>query len=63
MVMRWKILEMAEQSTSLDSLLNQLEIHPEYGLPKESGLKLLMQYADILPEHLRTEIHSREDIG
>ena len=63
MVMRWKILEMAEQCASLNDLLHQLENHPEYGLPKESGLKLLLQYADILPEHLRAELHEQENTG
>lgn len=51
---------MAEQCTSLDNLLHQLENHPEYGLPKESGLQLLLQYADILPEKLCDELHARE---
>ncbi len=60
MVMRWKVLEVAQQCSSLDELLHELEKHPEYDLPKDRGLQLLLEYIDILPEKLRDELHARE---
>ncbi|PCI33955.1 MAG: hypothetical protein COB54_02860 [Alphaproteobacteria bacterium] len=59
MVMRWKILELAERCTSLDDLLRELRKHPEYDLPEDGGVALLQEYSDILPEVLRDELLSR----
>ncbi len=59
MVMRWKILELAEQCSSLDDLLRDLKKHPEYDLPEDGGLELLLEYADILPTALQNELHAR----
>lgn len=61
MVMRWKILELAEQCQSLDELLRELRKHPEYDLPEDGGMELLREYSDILPEVLRDELHTREN--
>jgi len=59
MVMRWKILALAAQHSSLDGLLKELKQHPEYGLPEDSELDLLSQYSDILPQALQDELRVR----
>ena len=59
MVMRWKILELAERSSSLDNLLKELRAHPEFGFTDEGGLQLLLQYKDILPAPLQDELQAR----
>jgi len=59
MVMRWKILELAEQDLSLDDLLVELKKHPEYDLPDDGGLGLLYKYCEILPERLQAELRDR----
>ena len=61
MVMRWKILELAENSQSLDILLKKLQEHPEYGLSQEGGVQLLAQYVDILPQPMQNELQSKLD--
>ncbi len=58
MVMRWKILELAEQCSSLDDLLLELKKHPEYGLTEDGGIALLLEYADILPEAIQNELEA-----
>ena len=59
MVMRWKILELAERCQSLDELLRELSEHPEYDLPEDGGVELLREYSDILSEALRDELQNR----
>lgn len=70
-MMRWKILELAEQYGALDDLLAVLAQHPEWGLIPEQGqtskqnltedraLDLLWQYKDILPAPLRQELEQK----
>ena len=61
MVMRWKILELAEGCSSLDHLLQELQAHPEFGFADGGGLQLLRQYKDILPAPLQDELQTRSE--
>lgn len=60
MVMRWKILELANKCSSLDELLSQLKDYPEYDVPADGGIELLKSYSDILPSNIRQDLLTRE---
>jgi len=59
MVMRWKILELANKCASLDELLILLKDRPEYDVPADGGLELLKSYSDILPDKIRDDLLAR----
>jgi len=50
MVMRWKILELAERSETLEELLEHVKACDELGVDEEGAVALLRQYAEILPQ-------------
>lgn len=55
-MMRWKILELAGKSLSLDEILNELQAHDEFGLDKQQAIDILKLYKDTLSDELRAEL-------
>ena len=62
MVMRWKILELAERFVSLDEFLAELKKLPEIGLDEAATLQILELYLDILPNGLQEQIKQRNKL-
>ena len=56
MVMRWKILELAENATNLKTLLDEMEASHHFDINREEAVNLLRQYSDILPSHLTEKL-------
>ncbi|MCC3859705.1 hypothetical protein [Pseudemcibacter aquimaris] len=57
--MRWKILELAEKSNSIDEIINELGSDSSYGITEEEILQILKLYQDSFSEKLQKEILSR----
>lgn len=60
MVMRWKLLELAQEATSLESLVTSITQNEHFDVNREEALALLCQYIEILPDKVRQQL---EDDG
>lgn len=56
MVMRWKILELAESADDLEALLDEMEASHHFDISRDNAIALLRQYSDILPSHLTEKL-------
>ena len=56
-MMRWKILEIAENATSVDEVLSLLKSQ-KVNASKEDVMNILFLYQEMLPEKLKEEISS-----
>jgi hypothetical protein len=62
MVMRWKILELAQDAGSVPELISKLEASAHFDISKEDAFAILQQYAEILPPHLQEELRLRNTL-
>lgn len=58
-MMRWKILEAAEKSNSLDEILSHFKNHTTYGLEEEEILQILRLYQNTLSEDIQRELSAK----
>ena len=58
-MMRWKILELAEKYASIDEIIAALKSHPEFELEEEAAFNILTLYKDTLSEGLQKELEER----
>ncbi|MBT6031755.1 MAG: hypothetical protein HOH19_04210 [Kordiimonadaceae bacterium] len=58
-MMRWKILELAGDYSSVDDIVAALKAHPEFKLEEEAALSILMLYKDTLSEEIQRELEER----
>lgn len=56
MVMRWKILELAENADDLGKLLDKMESSHRFDISRVEAINLLRLYTDILPPHLTEQL-------
>jgi len=59
MVMRWKILELAENANSLDGLLKTMKESGDFDIGEAETLLLLKDYTVVLPEKIQSELEQR----
>lgn len=58
MVMRWKILDMAQSAGSLDDILHEIEQSDHFDLDRDEALRLIMGYTELLPGNIRKELEA-----
>lgn len=58
MVMRWKILELAQDAAGIPELVAKIENSEQFDIDEKGALALLQQYAEILPPHLQQELEN-----
>jgi len=59
-MMRWKILELAGQYSSVDEIVAALKSHPEFELEEDAALSILNLYKDTLSPELQEELEGRQ---
>lgn len=57
-MMRWKILEAAENSSSLEDVLSHFKDHSTYGL-EEGILQILRLYKNTLSEEIQRDLDAK----
>ncbi|MBT5767583.1 hypothetical protein N9D02_08705 [Emcibacteraceae bacterium] len=58
-MMRWKILEAAENSSSLEDVLSHFKDHSTYGLEEEGILQILRLYKNTLSEEIQRDLDAK----
>lgn len=58
-MMRWKILEAAENSSSLEEVLSHFKNNSTYGLKEEDILQILRLYQNTLSEEIQKELSAK----
>lgn len=58
-MMRWKILEAAENSSSLEEVLSHFKDHSTYGLVEEDILQILRLYQNTLSEKIQKDLNAK----
>ncbi len=58
-MMRWKILELAGEYSSVDEIVAALKSHPEFELEEEAALSILKLYKDTLSAELQHELDEK----
>jgi len=58
MVMRWKILDIVQNSASLQETLEVLVTSQQFDIDRDGALALLREYTEILPENILSELEA-----
>ena len=58
-MMRWKILEAAQNHSSIEEVLSYFQKTSSYAIEEETVLEILRLYCDSLPENIQKEISCR----